>query len=175
MIQSKPCSKCKIVKPFTEFSPDKRVPSGYQSRCKVCNAEHRRIKHKENPEHFRKLVSESVKRNYFKKLELNQRYRKLNPDKVYKWKAKDRALNKDRISADNAKRRSKLRSENTLAIRKFYALRDFYISMSLGDIFHVDHIIPISKGGLHDESNLQVIPAIDNLRKGNLFYGKQAN
>lgn len=47
-----------------------------------------------------------------------------------------------------------------------YALRDFFEAMSLGEKFHVDHIHPIVKGGLHVLDNLQVIPAIDNLRKG---------
>ena len=33
--------------------------------------------------------------------------------------------------------------------------------------FHVDHIIPISKGGLHHQDNLQVLSASDNLKKSN--------
>ena len=36
-----------------------------------------------------------------------------------------------------------------------------------GVIHHVDHIIPISKGGLHHESNLQVLTQFENLSKGN--------
>jgi 5-methylcytosine-specific restriction endonuclease McrA len=167
MNTSKSCSKCKLIKPFTEFSPDKRTTAGYQSVCKKCYAEHRRIKHAKNPEHFRKLVAESTKRNYQKKLQRNQEYRKNNADKVAAWKAKDRLLNKDRVAADNAKRRHKFNGNRTSETRIFYALRDFYSSMSLGEIFHVDHIIPLSKGGSHHSSNLQVIPAIDNLRKGN--------
>lgn len=31
----------------------------------------------------------------------------------------------------------------------------------------VDHIIPLSKGGLHCQTNLQVIPVFDNRSKGN--------
>ena len=31
--------------------------------------------------------------------------------------------------------------------------------------FHVDHIMPLSRGGLHHEDNLRVIPAEENLRK----------
>ena len=33
--------------------------------------------------------------------------------------------------------------------------------------YEVDHIIPISKGGLHHQDNLQYLPWIENRRKGN--------
>ena len=36
-----------------------------------------------------------------------------------------------------------------------------------GEAFHVDHMIPLSRGGLHAWSNVQVIPARLNLRKRN--------
>jgi 5-methylcytosine-specific restriction endonuclease McrA len=36
-----------------------------------------------------------------------------------------------------------------------------------GIIHHVDHIIPISKGGLHHQDNLQVLTKEENLSKGN--------
>lgn len=168
-MQSKQCSKCKKVKEFRYFSPDKRVPSGCQSRCKVCMAENRRLKHAENPEHFRRLVSESTKRHYDKKLQRNNDYRAKNPEKVFLWKQKDRTVNRARVSADNAMRRSKKIGGLTTEINQIYALRDFYISMSLGEKFHVDHIIPLAVGGKHCHTNLRVIPAIDNLRKGKRY------
>ena len=166
MHQSKQCSKCKEVKLFANFSPDKRTTTGCQSRCKSCMAENRRQRHAANPEHFRKLVAESTKRHYEKKIQRNNEYRARNPEKVSAWKQKDRTVNKARVSADNAMRRSKMSGKLTPAINQMYALRDFYIAMSLGDNFHVDHITPLAKGGLHCHTNLRVLPAIDNLRKG---------
>lgn len=162
----KNCSQCNQIKLFTDFSPDKRVPSGCQSRCKSCMSENMRKKYAENPEHFKKLVSESVKRNYEKKLQRNNLYRLNNPKKVSSWKRKDRSLNKVRILADNAMRRAKMASPITPEIKQIYALRDFYCAMSLDGDFHVDHLIPLSKGGKHHHDNLRVIPAIDNLKKG---------
>ena len=45
-----------------------------------------------------------------------------------------------------------------IKVQKQYILRD--------DAAEVDHIVPLSKGGAHAAFNLQVLPAIDNLRKG---------
>ena len=120
----------------------------------------------ENPEAHREAVKKSTKKNYAAKLKRNSLYRKNNPEKISAWKAKDRLQNKVRIYADNAKRRTLTKGKLTTDVRMIYALRDFYESMSLGEKFHVDHIIPVSKGGAHIASNLQAIPAIDNLRKG---------
>ena len=32
--------------------------------------------------------------------------------------------------------------------------------------YHVDHVIPVSKGGIHHPSNLQILTATENLKKG---------
>lgn len=39
-------------------------------------------------------------------------------------------------------------------------------TMKTGIQHHVDHIIPLSKGGLHLPSNIQVITALENFKKG---------
>lgn len=161
------CARCKVKKPLVEYSPDARTTLGVQSRCKVCIAEAACIRRAKNPELHREGVRNAVKKHYAKKLQRNREYRAKNAEKVSAWKSADRARNKARILADNAMRRSKLRENRiTPEIITIYALRDFYQAMSLGEVFHVDHIIPISKGGAHVAKNLRVIPAIDNLRKG---------
>jgi hypothetical protein len=51
-----------------------------------------------------------------------------------------------------------------LIIETIY-LQRIRLEKKLGIQFHVDHVIPISKGGLHIPSNLQVLPAKLNLKK----------
>jgi 5-methylcytosine-specific restriction endonuclease McrA len=41
------------------------------------------------------------------------------------------------------------------------------ISQETGIPHHVDHIVPLSKGGLHHQDNLQILTAEDNLKKSN--------
>ena len=160
------CTCCLIEKSLFEFSPDKRASSGVQSRCKPCYAEIMKTRRLENPEKHRLAVKLNTQKNYQEKLKRNNRYRLENPDKVSKWKAKDRKTNSARVLADNASRRALQKVPLTSEVIQIYALRDFYQAMSLGEKFHVDHIIPLSRGGSHVYTNLQVIPAIDNLRKG---------
>lgn len=49
-------------------------------------------------------------------------------------------------------------------------IKEFYDNCPRG--YHVDHIIPLQGeyvSGLHIETNLQYLPAIDNIKKGNRF------
>lgn len=45
------------------------------------------------------------------------------------------------------------------------AIRKFYESCPVG--YEVDHIIPVSKGGLHTLTNLQYLTQTDNRQKSN--------
>jgi hypothetical protein len=55
--------------------------------------------------------------------------------------------------------RKYLREQEKLRIKEFYANRP--------EGYHVDHIIPISKGGKHRLSNLQYLTPEDNAKKAN--------
>ena len=55
--------------------------------------------------------------------------------------------------------------QQTPANEDISALQKFYVNCPKG--YEVDHIIPISKGGLHSLSNLQHLPWKENRRKGN--------
>lgn len=51
-------------------------------------------------------------------------------------------------------------------VSDIYKKRDL-LNLEAGSImFHVDHIIPVSKGGKHHPDNLQILTAFDNLSKG---------
>lgn len=59
----------------------------------------------------------------------------------------------------------KLSREERRQTRAIYQLR-LALSKATGVPYHVDHRIPLSKGGKHHPDNLWVIPAVENLRKG---------
>jgi hypothetical protein len=72
-----------------------------------------------------------------------------------------------------AKRRARKKKASTkLTFAEEQLIRQYYnhsvrLKNKLGIDFHVDHIVPLSLGGLHHPSNLQVVPAVWNMRKHN--------
>lgn len=90
-----------------------------------------------------------------------------------KAKERDRAwarANPDRVAAKinryRARKRNGLCTKADLkSLAPFYAQAQ-RASKCVGVEFHVDHIVPLSKGGEHRASNLRVLPASLNRRKG---------
>lgn len=92
---------------------------------------------------------------------------------VNKWK--DNNKNKTVIYGRTAasKRRARIKKASTkLTFTEEQLIKQYYnysvrLKNKLGIEFHVDHIVPLSIGGLHHPSNLQVVPARWNKRKHN--------
>lgn len=100
------------------------------------------------------------KKDYYNKnkefIKIKQKeYRTKNPHVHIEKGAKRRSIRKNQTPVDS----------NRNFIKQFYITRK-RISDCIGIKFHVDHIFPLSCGGLHHENNLRVIPAKINLRKG---------
>jgi 5-methylcytosine-specific restriction endonuclease McrA len=83
-----------------------------------------------------------------------------------RWKRRNIVM----VRATTNAYRRKLRNARPRSADK-KAIRDIYKQAALlreqGHDVHVDHKIPISRGGLHIAANLQILPAILNMRKGN--------
>jgi 5-methylcytosine-specific restriction endonuclease McrA len=80
-------------------------------------------------------------------------------------------LSKTKAYRSQAQRERTARKRNSLLyltqeeknkIMSYYRLSDF-----LGKDWNVDHIVPLSKGGLHHPDNLQLLPAKINFKKYN--------
>jgi len=90
-------------------------------------------------------------------------------------KREEPKINFDATAARKAKYRAAKRNAIPPGGYNIYELREMraiYRECRLrskrdGIEYHVDHIIPLSKGGLHHPSNLQILIWIDNIRKGN--------
>ncbi len=85
-------------------------------------------------------------------------YRKANPHIANANTAKRRAYMKQALPINQSK-------QDIIKIKDIYAQAKL-LEQETGIKYHVDHIIPISKGGMHIPSNLQILTATENLKKG---------
>lgn len=186
------CTKCKEQKLLTEFSKHKHHRDGYQSNCKICIKEYKDSKKSEICEYRKKYYEENKteltqqQKQYQKeykeanKAEIAQyqiNYRRINKSQIVEQQKQYQSANRGRINAIGAKRRAAkiqatpvwLTDADLLSIEQFY-IDAHILEADTGNKYHVDHIVPLQGEkvcGLHVPWNLQVIPAVENLRKSN--------
>ena len=149
------------------------------------NKEYSRAKARE----FAKKKRDELGRDGWKRVVFE--WNKLNPEKLRMQRANHYSKNRERLRAKNKADREarpdahRLYNANKRAARKnghcawanhdaIQAAYDWarYLTATTGIEHHVDHIVPLVNPfvqGLHVEHNLRVVPAIENLEKGNRF------
>jgi hypothetical protein len=157
----KDCNKCGELKPLEDFHKSKLGKMGRKGQCKECCAARdlstrpqRLAKQKE----WRENMPESKRAEY---RAANAEFYRSKPEKKRANTRARQASQKQRTPAWS----------NPASIQKLYE-KAANLEAATGIQFHVDHIIPLQGrlvSGLHVASNLQVIPALDNLRKSNKF------
>lgn len=189
---SKKCTRCKENKDLDDFNLDRSTKDGRQSRCRDCglitgkqyhidnreseNARKRQY-YLKNTEKENKRTAEYRINNIEQEIARDLKYRTENPDKVKAACSQWAKTNPDKVNARNNKRRaSKLqRTPSYLTEHDFKTIEIMYayaskLSEDTGIEYQVDHIIPLQGefvSGFHIPSNLQVITAKENQKKGN--------
>ena len=190
------CSKCKVEKPFCDFHKRSDSRDGYRSQCKECknsvnskwqktNPEKARMYNKkhwqENPEYHAERYRKWAKENpeYFQTPEYKEK-RKVR-ESSESGKACRRAASKRYRETENGKARNYIRNANYRARRRLaegsFTLEEWEaLCKSYGNVcchpgceetnLTVDHIVPLSKDGTNDISNLQPLCRSHNSSKG---------
>lgn len=148
----KKCSKCGDHKSPECFFKYKRTKDGRYPQCKTCRAEAK--------------VASREKDNEYRRA-----WRKDNPDKVRAQNSRYYEKNSHVYMKNNAKRRAALSDQTPYLTADERAQMDYLywlrkdLEAISGEFYDVDHIHPISKGGLHHPDNLQILPRDLNRRK----------
>lgn len=163
-MMTKVCVKCGVEKDTDEYHKRKDRKNGVYSWCKVCCKQYRAQHYASNREvELEKRKSWYVS-NREVKLEQVSTYAKANPHLRNALKAKRRA--------------SECKATPSWANKEH--MESLYLIASInrqeGYDLHIDHIVPLQSAlvcGLHCEANLQLLPASDNISKGNRWWPDQ--
>jgi hypothetical protein len=111
-----------------------------------------------------------------------EKYYQANKEKIAEREKKYREANPELTARKSLKRQNRLKiatpenPEDRAIIREIYKLRTrINKCMGIPNLMHVDHIIPVSKGGFHAPGNLQILPAKLNIRKYNKLISVSTN
>lgn len=169
----KTCTSCRQPKTLDEFYIRTCSPDGHGLICKPCakarTSEWRALNRERHRAYSGLWKANNRERaNEASRRDSGKPWRKAA---VRKWNVS----NPDKRAEAGARRRAKLvtpKWADASRISGFYreARR---LTQQTGQPHHVDHIVPLNSHlvcGLHVESNMQVLPARENVLKRNLFW-----
>lgn len=163
-VETKSCSKCKEVKPLEDFALRNDGPKGRQSHCKICRRAWGKAFRAENPGYKRPYYEATRVRQL---VQQKKRY-EANREKALAWHKRWKKEHPELYNYYNAKRNAAKLSATLPGFEK--EIKEIYKNCPRG--FHVDHIVPLQGEnvcGLHVPWNLQYLPAIENIKKGNRY------
>ena len=175
-LTTKTCRKCMKALPCGDFSKRSASRDGLQPKCKPCSADAYRLWVKVNPLKRRELDRACYKARPDKKRARERARRQANLEtfreygRAYQKTPKGRAVRRATNGRHRAQKRSTaLVNENVSGvIHRWTALRRVHCHLcgkSVTD-WHVDHIIPLARGGTHTVGNIAPACPACNLSKG---------
>ena len=183
------CSKCLIEKPSFDFYKIKNSLRGTRKDCKKCAIarvkEHTALNRDEKLAYLKDWREKNIEEVREKEKIRSRKYRKEFPERRQLINKKYRESNKEKVAASGRRwkqanpdavrlmkhRRRCRKGTDVLSkgiIKKLYELqkgRCPCCNDKLGDDYHLDHIMPLSRGGENIDSNVQLLRSVCNLNK----------
>lgn len=183
----KVCAYCHMLRPLEAFDRREASPDGLSRKCKPCAKAYR----ERNAARYRELRKAHYARNRAAEKQKALEYYQANRDDCIARHAEYKRAHAEAMReyrrrtaahyvARTARYRAALsqRTPKWLTVEELKQIAAFYELAALferitGVPHHVDHVIPLrgkTVSGLHVASNLAVIPAKQNIGKGNKYH-----
>lgn len=177
-MNTKECTKCQQEFYTTTefFHKNKQGKDGLCSQCKLCYNKRKKLYYENNKEQKIQRQRVYYQKNKEKCLDISRTWK--SSDKGKKYSSEEYYRNKEKYQTLRKKYYKNNKSKFTAYANKRRASElsqtPGYANLSLIDKiyehcpegYHVDHMTPLSRGGLHHESNLCYLPAQVNHSKG---------
>lgn len=145
------CSVCKQILNKSYFRHDIKSWDKLKTECKICERD-REIDY--NKTKNGKLRSKKYRDTHKEKIKI---YREENSYKINSYTAARRARLKQQLGINY-----------NFTMENRYRKIILYLSKRYNEPYELDHYIPISKNGTHEESNWQIITKEENLHKNSI-------
>lgn len=186
-MKGKVCKSCWLWCPLEDLDKGTGCIYGRKRLCKKCRKKRDKSKYEANKEELRAFARKKYHDNIEDERLRSRVYHTKNKHKANEksslWYNKNKELkkkysenwreqNKDKVKTYSAKRRA-LKLSTQVEVVDYATIygRDEGIChlcgqfVEVGDV-HMDHVIPLSKGGTHTYDNIKVSHSWCNLRKG---------
>jgi 5-methylcytosine-specific restriction endonuclease McrA len=167
----KTCILCEEVKPVTEFyayaytTMQGKRSTRYESRCLECARARRRSEYQKTRPQQLETMRRYREATVEERRAYNKRRQELNEVKALK--AFHQRLRCARMRGDGTDDEA-IRAiyAEAVEVERIVACCPVFDIPEIGKKMHVDHIMPLARGGRHEASNLQILPIGLNMRKG---------
>lgn len=150
---TKTCRDCDETKPVSEFSRRASAKDGLQSYCRACVRIRNQASHKANPrtEQKRAWWAANTERTRGYAQDWNER----NPQRRLDLNSQYRARKLDATVED-------VRTDVVLAAHGRWC---YLCETAIGEDLHLDHVVPLARGGEHSYANIRPAHAHCNQSK----------
>lgn len=185
----KKCWKCNQEEPKVSFSKNKRKPDGLSTECKDCVKKYNASYRNTNKAYFKEYLAEYQKENgkelYEKKKQYIAENKEAHWDRQHAWYEKNKEVIQARVACYKKEHpeQYQMYANRRIAAKKTDIVENFSINdiaIMYGDkcfycaaaFEHIDHFVPLSKGGEHTLENVRPSCQACNLRKSNKMPGE---
>jgi transcription elongation factor Elf1 len=171
-MDTKECTKCGEVKPLAEYVKKAASKDGLYPSCKDCGRAFRSLRKRQISDAYREWAANNKEH----RAAYNMQWKSKNKEALTAYNKMYSIENRDICNAGSARYKAAKVSQtpswaNDQLIAAYYKEAKRLEELT-GIQFHVDHIIPLQGelvSGLHVETNLQLLPAHENIGKSNSF------
>lgn len=168
----KRCRICGLVKPLSDYYEHATAADGHRSDCIECNKAVKRERYRANVEKNRAVALAWYHRNREHRRTYKERYYAERRAELTTKQREWNAANPELLKKQRARRKVRMRGGAVVedVAREVVWDRDAGLCGICGEPcdptdFHVDHVVPISKGGVHAYANVQLAHPFCNRRK----------
>lgn len=163
-IECKKCTKCGKILPLTSYNKDRSKKDNLSSSCKECIRKKDREIYCKNPQ---KKYEQVI--NYQRKTRLINKYKPYNS----KYYSSEKSKEKKKIR-DEKRHMLEKKANAVVPLTKEYRKEIYdkfngkcaYCGVECGEKYHIDHIVPLCKGGTNEIDNLSLSCPMCNWKKG---------